>query len=63
MGSDHLPADRIRQFMLHAVELTEDESEHINGWQCPQCYETMRKAVGEDSDPADPNASVDNPSK
>jgi hypothetical protein len=49
MASDHVPPDRIRQFMLSSLELTEEESEHINDWKCPECYQTMRSVVGEES--------------
>jgi len=35
--------------MLSSLELTEEESEHINDWKCPECYQTMRSVVGEES--------------
>lgn len=51
MGSNHLSDDRMRQFMLHTIQLTEEESEHIKGWQCAECTETMRKVVTERTEP------------
>ena len=48
MKSNHLSEARMRQFMLNTLELNEDESDHINGWTCAECTETMRKVVGEE---------------
>jgi len=45
MGNNHLSEDRMRQFMLNTLELTEDESEHINGWECDECARMMRKVT------------------
>ena len=50
MESNHLSEDRMRQFMLNTLELTEHESEHINEWRCAECAEMMRKVVEEPSD-------------
>jgi len=47
MGSTHLSNERMRQFMLNTLELTEEESDHISGWKCSQCAETMRRVVME----------------
>ena len=55
MGKDHLSEHRMRQFMLNTLELTEEESDHITGWKCAECAETMRKVVTERIDP-DPTA-------
>lgn len=38
----------MRQFMLNTLELTEEESDHISGWKCLECAETMRKVVAEE---------------
>ena len=47
MGTNHLSEDRMRQFMLNTLELTEEESEHINGWKCEECSKLMRKVTTE----------------
>src|SRR4029450_8141427 len=62
MGNNHLSEHRMRQFMLNTLELTEEESEHIAGWKCAECTETMRKVVTERTEPsptteADPDSS------
>ena len=51
MGSNHPSDDRIRQFMTGSIHLTEDESEHIKAWKCPECYATMQRLMAESTDP------------
>jgi hypothetical protein len=48
--STHLSEARMRQFMLNTLQLTEDESDHIDGWKCAECFAIMRKVVAEESD-------------
>ena len=48
MKSDaHVSGERIRQFMLDSLKLTEEESEHLNGWSCRECQATMRRVMNE----------------
>jgi len=55
MRFNHLSEDRMRQFMLTTLQLTEEESEHINEWKCAECANTMRKVLteGPETDPSD----------
>jgi len=50
MKSNHLSEARMRQFMLNTLELNEDESDHISGWKCAECTETMRKVLADEPD-------------
>jgi hypothetical protein len=52
MESNHLSEIRMRQFMLDSLKLTEDESDHISGWKCAECAQTMRKVVAEEAETA-----------
>ena len=62
MVNHHLSEHRMRQFMLDTLELTEEESDHITGWKCAECAETMRKVVTERIDPDPAGEANPNPS-